>query len=396
MTFIKDMMKDVLISSTTSSSNDLFVSKSLTTECVLSSNEISYSLKSLIDTEAADYSFIDELIAQNVCDHLQIKSLSLIKLKSIREFDDHYAKKLITHAIYSNLTVQDHMKRFISMLITRLNQHQMILEKTWMNKTEITIDMRNDCLQFSDSKTHIDASSISLSVIKKIAIEQKSSIFIQILKRSTSSVITWLSEKSSSFSKIVKPSNSVNFASSFDSMNIAMIETAAYKSLVKRSNVTTFAIIVTKIDRLLKTARNKLEDVDLQVLSHEKILKEVKAKLSSKYHDYLDVFDRAMTDQLLSHRFYDHKIELTGERTSSRSRLYHMSDYKLQKMKNYLIEHLNKSFISFSSTLYASLILFVEKKNDSLRFCVDYKKLNALIKRDRYLLLLIDETLARI
>jgi len=396
VTFIKDMMKDVLISSTTSSSNDLFVSKSLTTECVLSSNEISYSLKSLIDTEAADYSFIDELIAQNVCDHLQIKSLSLIKLKSIREFDDHYAKKLITHAIYSNLTVQDHMKRFISMLITRLNQHQMILEKTWMNKTEITIDMRNDCLQFSDSKTHIDASSISLSVIKKIAIEQKSSIFIQILKRSTSSVITWLSEKSSSFSKIVKPSNSVNFASSFDSMNIAMIETAAYKSLVKRSNVTTFAIIVTKIDRLLKTARNKLEDVDLQVLSHEKILKEVKAKLSSKYHDYLDVFDRAMTDQLLSHRFYDHKIELTGERTSSRSRLYHMSDYKLQKMKNYLIEHLNKSFISFSSTLYASLILFVEKKNDSLRFCVDYKKLNALIKRDRYLLLLIDETLARI
>jgi len=62
VTFIKDMMKDVLISSTMSSSNDLFASKSLTTEYVLSNNEISYSLKSLIDTEAADYSFIDELI----------------------------------------------------------------------------------------------------------------------------------------------------------------------------------------------------------------------------------------------------------------------------------------------------------------------------------------------
>ncbi len=396
MTFIKDAMKDVLISSTMNSSNDFFVLKSLTIECVLSSNEISYSLKSLIDTEAADYSFIDELIAQNVCDHLQIESLSLIKLKSIRRFDDHYAKKLITHAIYLNLTVQDHMKRFIFMLITRLSQHQMILEKTWMNKIEITIDMKDDRLQFSDSKTHIDASSISLSVIKKIAIEQKSSIFTQILKRSISSVVTRLSEKSSSFSKIVKSSNSVNFASSFDSMNIAMIETAAYKSLVKWSNVTTFAIIITKINRLLKTARNKLEDVDLQELSHEEILKEVKAKLSLKYHDYLDVFDRAMTDQLFSHRLYDHKIELTDERMSSRSCLYHMSDYKLQKMKNYLIEHLNKSFISFSSILYASLILFVEKKDDSLRFCVDYRKLNALIKRDRYSLLLIDETLTRI
>ncbi len=73
-----------------------------------------------------------------------------------------------------------------------------------------------------------------------------------------------------------------------------------------------------------------------------------------------------------------------------------MSDYKLQKMKNYLIEHLNKSFISSSSISYASLILFIKKKDDSLRFCVDYRKLNALIKRNRYFLLLIDETLARI
>ncbi len=103
-----------------------------------------------------------------------------------------------------------------------------------------------------------------------------------------------------------------------------------------------------------------------------------------------------MTDQLLSHRLYDHKIKLTDEKMSSWSCLYHMSDYKLQKMKNYLIEHLNKSFISFSLISYASLILFIEKKDDSLHFCVNYRKLNALIKRDCYFLLLINETLARI
>jgi len=371
----------------------------LTTKCVLSSNEISYSLKSLVDTEAAGYSFIDELIAQNVCDHLQIEPLPLIKPKPIREFDGHYAKKLIIHAIYSNLTVQDHMKRSAPMLITRLGQHQMILGKTWMNKTEVTIDMRDDRLQFPSSEAHIKGSTKAHSTVlpsKKIAIEQKSSTPTQILKRSTPSVATRLSEKSSSSSKIVKPPNSVNFASPSDSMNIAMIEAAAYRSLAKRSDVATFAIIVTEIDRLLKTARNKPEDVNLQELSHEEALKEVKAKLPSKYHDYLDVFDRAMTDQLPPHRPYDHKIELTDEGTPPRSRLYHMSDYKLQKMKNYLIEHLNKGFISSSSAPYASPILFAEKKDDSLRFCVDYRKLNALIKRDRYLLPLIDETLARI
>jgi len=123
-------MKDVLISLMTSMSDDSFASESLTIECVLSSNEISYSLKSLIDTEAADYSFINEVIAQIVCDQLQIKFLTLIKAKSIREFDGHYAKKLINHVIYSNLMIQDHTVNIASMLITQLEQHQMILEKT--------------------------------------------------------------------------------------------------------------------------------------------------------------------------------------------------------------------------------------------------------------------------
>jgi len=76
-------MKDMLISSMMSMSNDSFASESLTTKCVLSSNEISYLLKSLIDIEAADYLFLDEVITQIVCDQLQIKSLTLIKVKSI-------------------------------------------------------------------------------------------------------------------------------------------------------------------------------------------------------------------------------------------------------------------------------------------------------------------------
>ncbi len=71
-----------------------------------------------------------------------------------------------------------------------------------------------------------------------------------------------------------------------------------------------------------------------------------------------------------------------------------MLSYKLQKVKEYLEENLKKKFITFSKASFASLILFVEKKDDSLCFCVNYWKLNALIKRDRYSILLIDEVLA--
>jgi len=136
--------------------------------------------------------------------------------------------------------------------------------------------------------------------------------------------------------------------------------------------------------------------VNLQKLSHVKTLEQVKIKLLSEYHDYLDMFNRTMVNQLSSHHFYDHKIELIDKRMLSRSRLYQMFNYKLQKIKKYLIKHLNKEFIFSSFASYVSLILFIEKKDDSLRFCVDYKKLNALIKRDRYSLSLIDETLAQI
>ncbi len=409
MTFIKDAMKDVLFSSMMSMSDDSFASESLTTECVLSSNEISYSLKSLIDIEAADYSFIDEVIAQIICDQLQIESLTLIKAKSIREFDDHYAKKLITHVIYLNLTIQDHMIDIASMLISWLNQHQMILEKTWMNKIDLVIDMQIDFLRFSNF-THSQKSTVLFSSNKTIT-KQKSLNSTHILKRSFTFFTSQFSQKSFSFShnkKFIEPLKSrdatltnVNSKStfslksfSFSSMNIVMIETTTYRMLVKQSDVKIFAVIILKIDQLITTVENKSEEVNLHELSHVETFKQVKAKLFFEYHDYLNVFDRAMINQLSYHHFYDYKIELIDEEMFSRSRLYQMFDHKLQKIKKYLIDHLNKEFIFFSFASYVSLILFTEKKNESLRFCVNYRKLNALIKRNHYSLSLIDETFA--
>jgi len=109
---------------------------------------------------------------------------------------------------------------------------------------------------------------------------------------------------------------------SFSLTNIAMIEAATYKMLAKRSDVKIFTVIVSKIDRLIITAEDKPEGINLHELSHAEALKQVKVKLSSEYYDYLDVFDRAMTNQLLSYRFYDHKIKLIDEETSPRSKLY--------------------------------------------------------------------------
>ncbi len=73
-----------------------------------------------------------------------------------------------------------------------------------------------------------------------------------------------------------------------------------------------------------------------------------------------------------------------------------MSFYKLQKVKKYLNENLFKEFITFSKASYFSFVLFILKANEDLQFCIDYQKLNAIIKRNHYFLSLINEMINKI
>ncbi len=125
-------------------------------------------------------------------------------------------------------------------------------------------------------------------------------------------------------------------------------------------------------------------------------LEDIKVKLSLKYQNFLNIFDWVQTDKLLSHHLYDHKIKLTNDVTLSHCWAYWMSLYKLQKVKKYLNENLFKEFIIFSKASYFSLILFILKANENLWFCINYWKLNAIIKRNRYFLSLINEVIDKI
>ncbi len=82
--------------------------------------------------------------------------------------------------------------------------------------------------------------------------------------------------------------------------------------------------------------------------------------------------------------------------TSSYCQAYWMSFYKLQKVKKYLNENLFKEFITSSKALYFLLVLFILKANEDLWFCVDYQKLNVIIKRNHYFLSLINEVIDKI
>ena len=79
-----------------------------------------------------------------------------------------------------------------------------------------------------------------------------------------------------------------------------------------------------------------------------------------------------------------------------KNRIYLLLNYKFEQVKKYLNEHLRKEFIVFNYALFASFVLFIKKLNEGLRFCVNYRKLNVIIKRNRYFISLINEILIKI
>ncbi len=266
------------------------------------------------------------------------------------------------------------------MLIADINHHDVILEKFWMNKNEILLDMQNDVIIFLNQ------------------LEAFISVFLMSV-RASHSKWSWSSNSSiSSALKVLQQSASTALKKNFSMFSVKAESFHALIKWSKKNCIKIFVMSIKNIDReIVYNTQCKLNVLNVAFINASaQNLEDIKVKLSSKYQNFLDVFDWAQVDKLSSHCSYDHKIKLTNDVTSSRCRAYWMSLYKLQKIKEYLNENLSKSFITSSKISYFSLVLFALKINDDLRFCVNYWKLNVIIKRNCYSLSLIDEMIDKI
>ena len=73
-----------------------------------------------------------------------------------------------------------------------------------------------------------------------------------------------------------------------------------------------------------------------------------------------------------------------------------MSSQKLDAVKRYFNSHLAKGFIQTSSVSYFLSVLFIKKPRGGIQFYIDYKRLNAIRKKDRYPIPIIEKTLAQL
>lgn len=125
---------------------------------------------------------------------------------------------------------------------------------------------------------------------------------------------------------------------------------------------------------------NKISFVSIEYLESVNL-----EKLPKEYHKYSSVFDQDRQNQLPPHRpGLDCNIDLIPGAQLHKGPVYPMNPAQIEEANKYVDDNLARGFIRPSKSPAAYPVLFQRKKDGSLRFCVDYRKLNEVTIKDAY------------
>ncbi|KAJ9534799.1 hypothetical protein QJQ45_017235 [Haematococcus lacustris] len=114
------------------------------------------------------------------------------------------------------------------------------------------------------------------------------------------------------------------------------------------------------------------------------------AELQAVLDEYSDVF-QDMPPGLPPDRGVGHTIRMESDAPPPYKRPYKLSPREEAEVKRQVSELQARGLIEPSGSPYGAPVLFVEKKDGSLRMCIDYRALNKLTVKDRYPLPRIDD-----
>jgi len=118
------------------------------------------------------------------------------------------------------------------------------------------------------------------------------------------------------------------------------------------------------------------------------------SQIPKEYHDFADVFSKEKAFTLAPHRPYDLKIDIEEGQSPPIVPMYPISQTELQTLREFIDEHLRSGFIRSTMSPHGAPVLFVKKKDGSLRLCIDFRGLNKITKKDRYPLPFISDLLS--
>ena len=104
--------------------------------------------------------------------------------------------------------------------------------------------------------------------------------------------------------------------------------------------------------------------------------------LPEDYHDFADVFSKSKAGILAEHRPYVLKITLAEGTVPPFGPIYSLSQEELAALRKFIDENLATGFIHPSRSPCGAPVLFIRKKDGSLRLCVNFRGLNRISKKD--------------
>lgn len=111
---------------------------------------------------------------------------------------------------------------------------------------------------------------------------------------------------------------------------------------------------------------------------------------------YKDVYPPSLPSQLPPHRNISHPIPLEPNTRPMSRPMYRLSPKELTDMTSQITELLERGFIIPSTSPYGAPVIFVKKKDGSLRMCIDYRALNKVTVKNRYPMPRIDDVLDKL
>jgi hypothetical protein len=112
--------------------------------------------------------------------------------------------------------------------------------------------------------------------------------------------------------------------------------------------------------------------------------------------DRYPVMDPKAVPPFPKEREVEHQIELEPNARPPSKAPYRLAPQELDELKRQLDELIQRGYIQPSKSPYGAPVLFVKKKDGSMRLCVDYRALNAVTVKNSYPLPKIDELLDRL
>jgi len=141
--------------------------------------------------------------------------------------------------------------------------------------------------------------------------------------------------------------------------HISLINAATFMHACKLEGSTKYQLQLRPSDSAKACSSSTSTPLDLDIVPPE-------------YRNYVDVFSKAKASELPPHCNYNLKIDLEEGTSPPLGTLYSLSPVELSALQTFINENLNTGFICPTASSHAAPVLFVKKKDGSLRLCIDF------------------------